>query len=86
MVSYLRTPVLNRFSYLFWVYFLTDSELSCLAMLAKPYPTSGPTYLPQIPKQLHCMSTGAHEVIRTILVSKFLSVFSIKSFALSICH
>ena len=55
MVSHLRTPILNCFTYLLWGYLLTDSEFSCLAMLAKPYRVSGPTYLPQIPNQLHCM-------------------------------
>ena len=32
--------------YLLWAYFVTDSEYSCLAMLTKPYPMSGPTYMP----------------------------------------
>ena len=83
MVSHLRTPILNCFSYLMWFYFLTDSEFSRLAMLAKPYPVSGPTYLPQIPNQLHCMSRGAHEVLGTIYVARLMSVFTVKSFVLS---
>ena len=58
MVSHLRTPILNCFTYLLWAYLLTDPEFSCLAMLAKPYLVSGPTYLPRIPNQFHCMSTG----------------------------
>ena len=85
MVSHLRTPILNCFYHLLWFYFLTDSEFSCLAMLAKPYPVSGPTYLPLIPNQLHCMSKGAHEVLGTIFVARRMSVFFIKSFILSIC-
>ena len=78
MVSHLRTPILKCFYHLLWFYFLTDSEFSSLAMLAKPYPVSGPTYLPQIPNQLHCMSKGAHEVLGTILVARLMPVFHIK--------
>ena len=81
MVSHLRTPILNCFTYLLWSYLLTDSEFSCLAMLAKPYPVSGPTYLPQIPNQLHCMSKCAHEVLGTILEARLMPVFIIKSIA-----
>ena len=81
MVSHLRTPKLNCFTYLLWAYLLTDSEFSCLAMLAKPYPVSGPTYLPQIPNQLHCMSKCAHEVLGTILEARLMPVFIIKSIA-----
>ena len=61
VVSHLRTPILNCFTYLLQGYFLTDSEFSCLAMLAKTYPVSGPTYLPLIPNQVHCMSKCVHE-------------------------
>ena len=53
MVPHLKTPILNCFYHLLWFYFLTDSEFSCLAMLAKPYPVFGLTPLPQIPNQLH---------------------------------
>ena len=81
MVSHLRIPILNCFTYLLWAYLLTDSEFSCLAMLAKPYPVSGPTYLPQIPNQLHCMSKCAHEVLGTILEARLMPVFIIKSIA-----
>ena len=49
MVSHLENPGLNCFTYLLWAYFLTDSEFLCLAMLAKPYPVFGPTYLPLSP-------------------------------------
>ena len=48
VVSYLKTPILKCFYYLLWFYFLTDSEFSWLAKLAKPYPVSGPTPMPQI--------------------------------------
>ena len=85
MVSHLRTPILNCFYHLLWFYFSIESEFSCLAMLAKPNPVSGPTNLPQIPNQLHCMSNGAHEVHETILVARLMSVFIVKSFVLSIC-
>ena len=49
-------------------------------MLAKPYPLSAPTNLPQTHNQLQCMSKGAHQVLRTIFVSRIMTVFSIKSF------
>ena len=39
-----RDPYTQMFYLLLWAYLLTDSEFSCLAMLAKPYPVSGPTY------------------------------------------
>ena len=77
VVSHLRTPILNCFSYLLWVYYLADSEISCFAMLAKPYPVSGPTYLPQIPKRLLGMSKGAHQVLGTIFVASLTSRFFI---------
>ena len=70
MVSHLRTPKLSSVTYFLWVHFLTVFKSSCLAMLAKPYPVSGPTYLPQIPNQLYCMSKGAHEVLGTIPVAR----------------
>ena len=55
VVPHLKTPMLIRLYHLLWFYLLPDSEFSCLAMLAKPYPVSGPTPLPQIPNQLHCV-------------------------------
>ena len=67
MVSHLRTPILKCFYHLLWSYFLTDSEFCCLAMLAKPYPVSGPTPMPLIHNQLHCIQKSAHEVLGTIL-------------------
>ena len=75
VVSHLTIPILKRFSYLFRVYLFIDSEISCSAMLAKPYPVSGPTYLVQIPNELHCMSKRAHEVPGTIFVASLMSVF-----------
>ena len=76
MVSHLKTPTLNCFTYLLCFYFLTDFEFSCLAVLAKPYPVSGPTYPPLNPNQLHCMSKGAHEVLGTILGARLMPVFT----------
>ena len=67
MVSNLRTCILNGFTYLLWAYLLTDSKFSCLAMLAKPYTVSGPTYMLQIPNLLRHMSKGAHEVLDIVL-------------------
>ena len=76
MVSHLRKPLLNCFYHLFWFYLTTVSEFSCLAMLAKPYPVSGPTYWPSFPSQHHCMSKGAHEVLGTIPWARLMSVFN----------
>ena len=67
MVSHLKTPILNSFYLLLWFYVLSDSEFSCLAILAKPYPVSGPTPMPQIPNLLHCIRRSAHEVLGTFL-------------------
>ena len=78
MVSHLMNPILNCFNYLLWCYFLTDSEFSCLAMMARRYPLSGPTYLPLIPKQLHCMSKCAHEVVGTILEARLMPALTNK--------
>ena len=36
MVPHLKTAILNSFYHSLWFYFLTVSEFSCLAMLAKP--------------------------------------------------
>ena len=54
-------------------------------MLAKPYAVSGPTYFPQIPNLLHCMSEGEHEVLGTIFEATLMSIFTIKSLVLFIC-
>ena len=67
MVSHLKTPILNCFFTLLWCYFLTDSEFSCLTMLARPYPVSGPTPLPHIPNQHHFIQKSAHEVLGAIV-------------------
>ena len=67
MVPHLKTPILNCFYHLLWFYLLTDSEFSCLAMLAKPYPVSSPTPLPQIPNQHHFIQKSAHEVLGATL-------------------
>ena len=61
--------MLKCFYHLMWFYVLPDSEFSCLVMLAKPYPVSGPTPMPQITIQLHCIQKSAQEVLGTILGS-----------------
>ena len=66
MVSHLRTPILKGFYYSFWFYFVTVSEFS---YLAKPYPVSGLTPMPQVPNQLHFIQKRAHEVHGAILES-----------------
>ena len=48
MVPHLKTPILKCFYHLLWFYLLTDSEFSCLAMLAKPYPVSGQLLCPKL--------------------------------------
>ena len=78
MVSQLRKPILDCCFHLLWFYIITDFELSCFAMLAKPYPVSCPAYLPQIPSQHHGMSKGGHEMLGTILLARLLSVFNRK--------
>ena len=67
MIFHLRTPILHWFYHFLWVYLLTNSEFSCLAMMAKQYPVSRPTSMPHIPNQLHCIQKSAHEVLGTIL-------------------
>ena len=67
MVPNPKTPILKCFYHFLSFYFLTDSEFSCLPMLAKPYPVSRPTPLPQIPNQLHFIQKSAHEVLGAIL-------------------
>ena len=71
--------MLNCFTYLLWAYVLTDSEFSCLAMLAKPCTVSGPTYMHQIPDLLHGMSKGAHEVLETVSQARRMSVLHMKN-------
>ena len=66
---HLKIPILNLFYDLLWFYLLTVSEFSCLALLAKPYPVSGLTSVPQIPHQLHLIQKSAHEVLGAILVA-----------------
>ena len=57
----------NCFYHLLWFYVLTDCEFSCLALMAKPYPVSRPTPMPQIPNHLYCIQKSVHEVFGTIL-------------------
>ena len=76
MVHHLKTPILNWFYHLLWFYILTDSELSCLAMLAKPYPVSGPRPLPQISNKLHFIQKSAHEVLGAVLEAIVMPVFT----------
>ena len=64
MVSHLRTPILKRFYYLLWFEIVTVSEFSCLA---KSFPVSGLTPMPQIPNPLCFIQKSAHEVLGGIL-------------------
>ena len=63
MVSQLRTRILEGFYYPLWFYFVTVSEVS---YVAKPYPVSGLTPMPQTPNQLHFIQKSAHEVLGAI--------------------
>ena len=64
MVSHLRTPILICYYYLSWFQIVTASEFSCVA---KSFPLSGLTPMPQIPNQLHFIQKSAHEVLGAIL-------------------
>ena len=64
MVSHLRSPILKGFYYLLWFQIVTVPEFSCLA---KSFPVSGVTHMPQIPSQLHLIQRSAHEVLGAIL-------------------
>ena len=64
MVSHLRTPIVKSFYYLLWFQTVTVSEFSCLA---KSFPVSGLTPMPQIPNQLNFIQKSAHEVLGAIL-------------------
>ena len=64
MISHLRTPILKGFYYSLWFYFVPVSEFG---YLAKPYPVSGLTPMPQIPNPLHFIQKSAHEVLGAIL-------------------
>ena len=50
-------PILNSFYHLLWFYFVTVSEFR---YLAKPYPVSGLTPMPQIPNQQHFIQRSAN--------------------------
>ena len=67
MVSHLKTPILNCFSHLLWFDVLTDSEFSCLALLASHILCLAQLLLPRIPNQLHFIQESAHEVLGAIL-------------------
>ena len=64
MVSHLRTPILKSFYYVLWFHIVTVSEFS---RLAKSFPVSGLTPMPQTPNQLHFIQQSAHEVLGAIL-------------------
>ena len=64
MVSHLRTPILKCYYYLLWFQIVTVSEFKCLA---KSFPVSGLTPMPQIPNQLHVIQKSAREVLGAIL-------------------
>ena len=56
MVYHPKTPILNCFYHLLWLYVLRVSEFSCLA---KSYSVSGLTPMPHIPNQHHFTQKSA---------------------------
>ena len=82
MVPHPKTPILNWFYHLLWLYFLTVSEFS---YLAKSYSVSGLAPIPQIRNQLHFIQKSAHEVPDANWEARVMLVFTQKSFVLSIC-
>ena len=82
MVPHVKTFILNCYYHLLWFYFLTASEVSCLA---KSYSVSGVTPLPHIPNQLHFIQKSAHQVLDANMEARVMPVFFRKSFVLSGC-
>ena len=74
----LQDPYTHSFFLLIAVLRLTDSELSCLAILAAPYSVSGQSTCPRLLTNPIACQKGAHEVLGTILVARLMSVFFIK--------
>ena len=72
MVSHHTTPILNCLYHVLWFYFLTVSELSCLAI---SYSVSGLTPMPHIRNQHHFTQKSAHEVLDAILEARVSPVF-----------
>ena len=72
MVSHPKTPILNCYFHLMWLYVLTVSEFSCLA---KSYSVSGLTPMPDIPNQQHFTQKGAHEVLDAIYEARVSPAF-----------
>ena len=84
MVSYFTTYILKSFIYLLSAYSTTVSDFNCLPKVAKPYSVSGPAYLPEIPHKLHYTQNSAHQVLITTYMTRLLSGFLLKSYALFI--
>ena len=73
MVPPPKTPILNCFYHLLWLYVLTVSEFSCLA---KSYSVSGLTLLPHIPNQHLFILKDAVEVLDANLEARVRPVFT----------
>ena len=73
MVPHPKTPILNCFYHLLWVYFLTVSEFN---RLAKSYSVSDLTTLPHIPNQHHFIPESAHEVLDANLEARVRPAFT----------
>ena len=73
MVSHPKTPILNCFYHLLWLYVSTVSEFSCLA---KSESVSGLTPMPHIPNQLHSIQKSADEVLDANLEARVRPVFT----------
>ena len=67
MVSHPKTPILNCYYHLMWLYVLTVSEFSCSA---RSYSVSGLTPMPHIPNQHYFTQMSAHEVLDAIFEAR----------------
>ena len=66
------------FMHLFRFYYVTASEVCCLAELAKLYHVSEPTCLFWITNVFHCTQNKAHPMMILVYIAILLSVFILK--------
>ena len=69
MVSHPKTPILNCFYYLLWLYCFLIQLLGPVIFCV------GLTSMPHIPKQHHFTQKSAHEVLDAILEARVSPVF-----------
>ena len=73
MVPQPKTPILNCFYHLLWLYLLTVSAFGCLAT---SYSVSGLFPLPHIPNQHHFIQESAYEVLEANWAARIMPVFT----------